>query len=202
MKTEASETPQRRARALPFVIICLLVSGVIRVSDPVAALAKDVNASLGDIEESGGIAPALEAESCADPETPGELLAAIRERQEQLDARDVQIRSRMQALAVAEEKIKVNMAALVEAEEKLARTLSIADGAAEKDLAKLTAVYESMKPKNAAGLFSAMAPDFAAGFLARMRPEAAADILSALSAEEAYSISVIMAGRNARAPVK
>jgi flagellar motility protein MotE (MotC chaperone) len=82
----------------------------------------------------------------------------------------------------------------------LRAVLAIADGAAEGDLARLTAVYESMKPKDAAPLFEKMAPEFAAGFLGRMRPEAAGAILSGLPPDMAYSISAILAGRNATAP--
>ena len=46
----------------------------------------------------------------------------------------------------------------------------------------------------------AMEPDFAAGFLGRMRPDAAAAVMAGLTPETAYSISVILAGRNATAP--
>ena len=72
--------------------------------------------------------------------------------------------------------------------------------AVENDLAALTSVYENMKPKEAAPLFEAMDPVFAAGFLARMRPEVAAGIMAKLSPDAAYSISVILAGRNANVP--
>ena len=80
------------------------------------------------------------------------------------------------------------------------RALALADGAAEKDIQKLTAVYQAMKPKDAAALFETMSPEFAAGFLGRMPPEAAAAILSGMSSEAAYGVSVIVAGRNAAAP--
>jgi flagellar motility protein MotE (MotC chaperone) len=45
-----------------------------------------------------------------------------------------------------------------------------------------------------------MDPDFAAGFLGRMRPAAAAGIMAGLSPQKAYTISVLLAGRNAQAP--
>ena len=70
--------------------------------------------------------------------------------------------------------------------------------AAEDDLAGLTRVYETMKPKDAAALFERMDARFAAGFLARMRPEAGAGIMAGLSPEAAHAISVVLAGRNAR----
>jgi flagellar motility protein MotE (MotC chaperone) len=87
-------------------------------------------------------------------------------------------------------------------EARLRETLALADGAAEADIERLTAVYQAMKPKDAAALFEAMSPEFASGFLGRMAPESAAAILSGMSAEAAYGISVIVAGRNAGAPTE
>ena len=105
-----------------------------------------------------------------------------------------------QALALAEEQIEARLAALVAAEEDLAATISVADSAAEEDIARLTAVYENMKPKDAAALFEEMAPEFAAGFLGRMRPDAAGAVMAGLDPKTAYTISVLLAGRNADVP--
>ncbi len=130
----------------------------------------------------------------------GGLLDALQAREARVKTLEKQIEIRAKALAVADEEITKRLAALEEAEMNLRRTLSLADGAAEDDLARLTTVYENMKPKDAAALFAAMEPDFAAGFLGRMRPDAAAAVMTGLPPEVAYSISVILAGRNANAP--
>ena len=71
-----------------------------------------------------------------------------------------------------------------------------------KDVAQLTAVYAAMKPKEAAAVFEEMDPAFAAGFLGRMKPDAAAQIVAGLSPGKAYSISVILAGRNVGTPTE
>jgi len=89
---------------------------------------------------------------------------------------------------------------LAAAETNLKEVLALADGAAEQDIARLTAVYEAMKPADAAKIFDAMAPDFAAGFLGRMQPAAAAAVLAGMAPDKAYSISVLIAGRNAMVP--
>jgi flagellar motility protein MotE (MotC chaperone) len=86
-----------------------------------------------------------------------------------------------------------------EAEARLRGLMTLAEESAEGDLAQLTSVYENMKPKDASLLFERMSPDFAAGFLGRMRPDAAAAIMSGLPPELGYSISVLLAGRNAEA---
>lgn len=129
-----------------------------------------------------------------------ELLARLQEREAALTQREKDIFEREQAAQKATVEAQQKLIALEMAEEKLRKTLSGAEGAAEKDLARLTSMFETMKPKKAAELFSEMAPNFAAGFLARMEPEAAARVLSGLRPETAYSISVFLAGRNTSVP--
>lgn len=128
------------------------------------------------------------------------LLEALGNRERRVQLREEQIVDRMKALEIADRAIDSRLDALKTAEQKLAATLALADVASENDVALLTSFYDRMKPKQAAALFEAMDPEFAAGFLARMRPEAAATVLAGLSPTAAYSISVVLAGRNAAAP--
>ena len=128
------------------------------------------------------------------------MLEAFEAREARLTQRETQLRDRMTALAIADEEIEKKLAQLEEAESALRATLALADSAAENDLGQLTAVYESMKPKQAAALFETMDPEFSAGFLARMQPAAAAAVMAGLSSERAYAISVILAGRNSSVP--
>lgn len=136
----------------------------------------------------------------AAPVDESKLLIALREREAALIEREQKVELREQTMTLAETAIKVKMDELETAEAALAKTMSIADRAADEDVARLVALYENMKPKQAAPLFEEMAPEFAAGFLARMRPDAAALVLAGLEPKKAYSISVLMAGRNANAP--
>lgn len=128
------------------------------------------------------------------------LIRALNVREALVVKREKQIEMRMRALSVADAEIEKRIKSLTETEQTLRATLSLADEASEKDLIKLTAVYENMKPKDAAILFEEMEPNFAAGFLARMRPDVAAQVMSGLSPQVGYSISVILAGRNATVP--
>ncbi|WP_112310265.1 MotE family protein [Pseudogemmobacter bohemicus] len=143
-------------------------------------------------------APEAEAESCAP--LPQELAAALSAREARVTAQEAALADRAAALDLASEVLDGRMEALRETETELRATLALADGAAEADLARLTTVYESMKPKDAALLFSAMDSQFAAGFLGRMRPDAAAAILTGMAPDKAYAVSAILAGRNAAAP--
>jgi flagellar motility protein MotE (MotC chaperone) len=128
------------------------------------------------------------------------MLDELRAREERLKQREAEVADRAQALSVAKSEIDGRLAELLAAEEKLSATLTLADDAADEDVARLVTVYEKMKPKDAASLFAEMDPDFAAGFVARMRPDAAAAVMAGLDPKEAYTISVVLAGRNANAP--
>lgn len=130
------------------------------------------------------------------------LLSALQEREARLELREKALEDRLQAIAVAESELSEQLAALQNAEESLRATMAVADTAAETDLARLTTVYENMKPKEAAALFEEMAPEFSAGFLGRMRPEAAALIMTQLTPQTAYTVSVVLAGRNAGVPTE
>lgn len=142
-------------------------------------------------------APATES---MDKNAMTSLLDALKSREARVQEKETQLAMRAKALDVAQAEIERRLDALEQAEESLSATLAHAETAAEDDLTRLTTVYENMKPKDAAGLFGAMEPEFAAGFLARMRPDVAAKIMSGLDPQAAYSISAILAGRNARAP--
>jgi len=130
------------------------------------------------------------------------VLDALAEREERVENAEKQIRKRMAALAQADRKIEERLIALRQAEEALQSTLALADEAAEKDIARLVAVYENMKPKEAAALFETMEPSFAAGFLGRMNPQAAAGIMAGLTPDIAHAVSVELAGRNAEVPTE
>jgi flagellar motility protein MotE (MotC chaperone) len=119
-----------------------------------------------------------------------------------LDTQEQDLADLEQSLSIAREQVEFNMNELVKAEERLAATMTRSATAAEDDLSRLTSVYENMKPKDATTLFETMSPDFAAGFIGRMRPDAAAQIMAGLSPGFAYSISAILAGRNAGAPTE
>ncbi len=185
--------PRWMPRIGPLGLLALIfaVSGALRLGQGVGT-AMALQAELPPTE--AGSAPL----HC--PEPPERLAEALAERDATVSAREAALRDRMAALDLAEQSIQARLAELAAAEASLKATLTLADGAAENDLARLTTVYEAMKPAEAAALFQTMAPEFAAGFLGRMRPDAAAAILSGMQPESAYSLSVLIAGRNALAP--
>lgn len=144
-----------------------------------------------------------QAEMAAKPsENTDALLRAFEQREARLAAREAQLIDRIQALRIAEVEVAEQLVALREAEESLAATIALADVAAETDIGTLVEVYENMKPKDAAELFEQMPPEFAAGFLGMMNAEAAAQIMTLVPPDVSYSISVVLAGRNANVPTQ
>lgn len=178
---------------LPILAGMLILSGLLRTGGGVgAALALETAAS----------EPAEAAAEPAPQEEYAAVIAALKTREERLLRREAQIEDRLQVLKVAEERFQSRLIELKSAEETLAATIARAKTASEDDVQRLTAMYETMKPKDAAILFEEMAPKFSAGFLARMKPQSAAAILAGLTPQKAYSISVILAGRNAETPTQ
>lgn len=177
--------------ALVILALFLASSGALR-------LGGIAGQALANANTESEAAPEPTAAEC--PAPPAPLLQALNTREAQILAQEAAAADRMAALALAEAAISRRMDELSAAEASLKEVLAIADGAAEQDLARLTAVYEAMKPTDAAALFDAMAPEFAAGFLGRMQPASAAAVMAGMPPEKAYSISALIAGRNAMAP--
>ncbi len=140
--------------------------------------------------------------ACVTEEDIGPLLNTLRARESKIEEQETEIAFRMKTLETAKVEVEKRLAALVEAEDKLSATIAKAATAAEDDLSQLTTVYEQMKPKQAAALFEEMDPEFAAGFLGRMRPDSASSILAGMTPTAAYTISVMLAGRNADVPTE
>ncbi len=141
-------------------------------------------------------------ETCEPPEDLRELMAVFKEREQRIEQREAEIKNRLQALNVADGEVTRKLAALEDAEGRLRSLIALSETAAEDDLLRLTQVYETMKPKDVAALFEEMDPKFAAGFIGRMKPEAAAGVMAGMTPDAAYTISVILAGRNANTPTE
>lgn len=180
----------------------LLVIAAMLIASAAVRLASGTGQAIAQELLAAGSASTPEAkpQQCEDIPRLEEVLASLSGRKEQLEERERRLAEREKALSLAQEELRRNLNRLEEAESRLEATIARSLSAAEDDLARLTAVYENMKPKEAAVLFEEMAPEFAAGFIGRMRPDAAAQVMAGLSPQSAYSISVILAGRNTRQP--
>ncbi|THH34798.1 hypothetical protein E4Z66_17705 [Aliishimia ponticola] len=199
MKLFKRKKTSGRSRGTVGILAGLLVaSAVIRIASDVGPVMAAAAQKTEAVEEPVKPAPAKSEEPSH--EELSAMLRAFEAREKRIKQQELQIEKRMNALAVADRKIEDRLAELKAAEAELRATLALASTAAEDDLARLTAVYENMKPKTAAALFQEMAPEFAAGFLGRMRPDSAAAVMAGMPPEAAYRVSAILAGRNANVP--
>lgn len=178
------------------IVLCFAVSALLRLSDSGWALAQEIGEMSGAPQAAAGAADPDGAPASA------ALLEAIREREAQLDREAARLADRTQTLSVAETKLAEQLAAFGLAQEQLEETLALADQAAERDIARMTTVYENMKPGDAAKIFERMDVSFAAGLLARMRPELAASVLTGMEPDAAYALTLTIASRNAGVPTQ
>lgn len=191
----------RKGRGTVAVIVTLLVvSALVRLTPNAGAVL--ANATFAD-----RATPAPEQVTGLEADVPSmidvdAMLAMFQEREARIKEQEQEIIERMRILEVADRRVTEQIEALRMAERELRATMALASTAAEDDLARLTSVYENMKPKEAAAVFEEMAPEFAAGFLGRMRPDAAASVMAGMTPEAAYSVSAILAGRNANVPTE
>jgi flagellar motility protein MotE (MotC chaperone) len=191
---------------MTLIVICFFGSAGLRMANSAPAFAEEFEdfRTLAAFRPASGTAPGggfASAESLA----PGEadaLLRAIRDREAQLDAEAQQLADRSQALSVAERKLAEQLAAFEVAQRNLEQTLARADKAAERDIDQMKTVYESMKPTEAAEIFTRMETSFAAGLLSRMRPELAANVMAAMEPDAAYAVTLTIASRNSGVPTE
>lgn len=185
----------RPRQVLVFVAALLIASGGVRIATGVGPAIAFAEEQMAETEREQPVpdSPMTQIEP---------LLAALQAREVRISEREVAIDDRLLALVAAQEELTKRLSELEAAELSLTAALSLSETANDSDIARLTAVYENMKPVDAAGLFEEMSPDFASGFLVRMRPDVAAAIMAGLEPPTAYSISAIIAGRNANAPTQ
>jgi len=183
-------SPRPRARLLPLIALTFLAAAALRFADgPLSALA-----------QADSPPPEAAQPLPSDPREGAEWAIRLAEREAEITRREAAVAERLAEIAQIEGRITEHLSALAQAEAELQATMALADRAAEGDLGRLVAMYENMRPDDAARLFSEMDEGFAAGFLARLRPEVAAAVLSGMEPQRAYLISAIVAGRNVEVP--
>lgn len=192
MKRPTSRDRSRNGNVTTILVALFVLSAGIRLTaGPLPELAREIPTT-----GLGTLAAYPERDFTAGADILNPLIAEIEARKVDLAAREAAVAERETKAAEIMQGITEQLQELETAEIRLERMLSVARTAAETDISQLVSVYEAMKPKDSARIFSEMTPDFAAGFLARMQPEIAARVVSELEPEKAYSISVVLAGRN------
>ncbi len=192
-KTAAMQ--QRKSYVLVVLAVMFFATGLSRLGMGVAeviAAESSVDAANADVAEVDTTGE--------DQVDPGDLFQTLRAREARLLKAEAELEERQERLREAEAGLERKISELIDAEAQLKATLRITETAAENDLQHLTTVFESMKPPQAAALFSEMDIEFAAGFLGRLRPEIAGEIMASLDPIVGYAISAVLAGRHSKTP--
>ncbi len=182
-----------RRPAMIMLAACFFLSAITRIGDPDGALAYEVQKLTQD-------APVEVQPLSQTSEDLLVLVDAVKEREDQLNRRELGLAEKTRIIEAAEKKLREQLQQLEEAEQRLTDLIRVADKASERDVGQLIAMYQAMGGKNAGPIFETMDSSFAAGLLSRMDGEPASTILASISPEKAYEITVMIAAQNARAP--
>lgn len=190
--------PGRRPPAMALLAALFMSSAVIRAIDPAIAFAVEPPKT-ATTDEAGLQSTTVSDEQLSYSELDT-LLQTIRQREAQLNARENKVVEKERLIEAAEQKLRDQLSRLEQAETRLGALLQLADQAAEKDVGKLVAAFQTMDEKRAGPIFENMDVPFAAGLISRLDGIAAANILAVLTPEKAYAITVHIAGQNAQVP--
>jgi flagellar motility protein MotE (MotC chaperone) len=128
----------------------------------------------------------------------GDVLDVLQADRAKLSERLTAVTAREKTLATLEVKLKDQMAQIEAANDTLEARIELMETTANEDIDHLVKMYQVMKPKQAAEIFDSMDPAFAAGFLREMNSERAGMIMANMDSRKSYSISIIMAAKNAK----
>ena len=135
--------------------------------------------------------PALAQPAAPDPEQA--LLADLRKRRQELDARETAIAERATLLAAVEKRVNARLDELKKIQEQLEQQRREAQEQGAAKLAGLVKMFETMKPKEAAAIMAEQETPLVAQLLGQMKDAKAAAILAALPPEKARGITARLA---------
>lgn len=128
-----------------------------------------------------------------------EVLQQLAKRREALDARERTVSDREALIAAADAKLAARIGQLGDLKKQIEDLLLKADKTGDEDIARLTKVYENMKPKDAAPVMARLSDDVRLPIAAAMKDKSLAAILSAMPEEKAQEITEKLALRMSKA---
>jgi flagellar motility protein MotE (MotC chaperone) len=155
--------------------------------------ATDLTASAEGTDASDGTAPppGLPATNlpplatCADPT----VLAAVAEQKDELAMRSRRLDDAEAVLAATETRVGLQIARLAEIKSEVEGLLARRSALEEEDLRRMVAIYEAMKPKDAARIFNDLETDMVIDVLDRMPERRSAPIIAELQDAKAREVT-------------
>lgn len=134
-------------------------------------------------------------EGCTDVPEAVALADTLRLRGIAVDRALADLDRRKQEIAAAEERIRTRLQSLKTAKAALGDARGARQAGTTAGIDRLIAVYDAMKPAEAATIIAALPPDFAAEILARIQPEASARIIASIEPGQAAVLTAHMGSR-------
>ena len=139
-------------------------------------------------------------EGCGDVPEAVALAEELRDRALRIERYMEAIDARRAALEQAEATLRERLAQLAAQKGSLQAGRTGATEAVRDDIDRLIALYDQMKPAEAAAILTNLPADFAAEILMRVQPETGARIIAAVEPRQAALLTAQMGARSVRNP--
>ncbi|MDO5632023.1 MAG: hypothetical protein Q4G22_09305 [Paracoccus sp. (in: a-proteobacteria)] len=145
-------------------------------------------------------APSTLMEGCLDVPEAVAMAGELRDRALRIQTYTEALEAKKAELALAEQTLRTRLSELRAVQTSSHSRRSQASAAVQDDINRLVAVYDVMKPTDAAQVLTSLPPDFAAEILMRLTPENGARIIAAVEPGQAAILTTHMGARSARKP--
>ena len=125
------------------------------------------------------------------------LVEELRVREDRIKKALAELDNKKAEIAAARATLTAELRRLKEAGPTISNSRTTTQRAMDADVARLVAVYEAMKPKEAAAVLSSLPANFSAEILMRVNPETGARIIAAIAPDKAAVLTTYMGARSA-----
>ena len=137
-------------------------------------------------------------EGCGDVPEAVTLAEELRDRGLRIERYLAALDSRKEELAAAEDRLRARLAELKAMKASVQSGQADRSTALQSDIDRMVALFDKMKPTEAAAVLTNLPADFAAELLMRVEPEAGARVLAALEPNRAAILTTHMGARSVR----
>ena len=163
---------------------------------PVAALSLQRPATETEVPVPPVMAAGL-LDGCGDIPEVVALVEELRIREDRIATALAELDNRKAEIAAARATLTAELRRLKPAGGSAGASRTHRQRAVDGDISRLVAVYEAMKPREAAEVLANLPPDFSAELLMRVNPETGARIIAASAPDKAAILTTYMGARSA-----
>jgi len=123
------------------------------------------------------------------------VLESLAKRRKAIDKRERELKLQQNLLKAAEKKIESRIAELKKIEQRITEQFTKEEKRKADSLKDLVALYENMKPQDAARIFNRLEMDVLVGLAEQIKPRKMASVLAKMTAENAERLTLELAAR-------